>query len=399
MRVCVLSVSRDCMDDRLLFRETMSIARRHQVTLLAPSLRGIVPHVPDMEYHPVPSRQGLVARLLLVPVAVSMALRARPDVVHLHDFELVFAIPFLKALTHAKVIYDVWEANYEMMAESRKLPRAITRLAAPAFRTVERGLSRCCDLVVTADGEIAKVYRDVAHVVVVNNYPILGVSTPAQERLLSLKNRYDGRRCLVYVGSMAEERGLYLMLEIVALLREKVPNVTLLLVGQLDDSQRARVARTIREKALELNVDAVGWVPFGDVVNYIAISEIGLIPFLRTAKFMKNIPQKQFDYMACGIPVVGTDLPPISQYVGEAGCGRLVSQPRPEEFANVLVSLLGNDEERRIMGLRGRQAVAEKWNWDKAEERLLAAYDELNPQVRRRPAAAGQRADTRSASH
>ncbi|HTW93016.1 MAG TPA: glycosyltransferase family 4 protein [bacterium] len=398
MRVCVLSVSRDCMDDRLFHKETRSIARRHKVTLVAPAIRGDTPSVPDMEYRPIPTQRGIVGRFLSVPAALRATLGARPDVVHFHDYELVFAIPLLKALTHAKVIYDVWEANYEMMVESRKLPRWIARLVAVAFRTIERRLCRYCDLVVTADCEIAKVYRDVAHVVVVKNYPIIATCTPNPERVLSLKKMYDGRRCIVYVGSMAEERGLYLMLEIVALLREDVPNVALLLVGQLDDSQRARVARTIREKALELNVDAVGWVPFGDVVNYIAISEIGLIPFLRTAKFMKNIPQKQFEYMFCGIPVVGTDLPPISQYVREAGCGLLVSEPRPEDFAKTLVNLLENDAERRIMGLRGKQAVAEKWNWDKAEQRLLAAYDEMGAQSRRRPDAPRQRADARSVS-
>jgi len=377
MKVCVLSIGHDCTDDRLYYKEARSIAKRHPVVLIAPCLRGHTPSHPNLEYRHLPLRPGLLARIAALPKALRMARKARPAVVHIHDYELVLVVPFLKVLTRAKVIYDVWEANYEMMAESKKLPRTVALAAAVVFRAIERHLCRYCDLIVTADCEIAKAYRGFARVVVVKNYPILALCTSDPERVHSLRAKYHDRRCLVYVGSMAEVRGLYLLLDVVALLREKVPNVTLLLVGQLDNAQLARVARTIREKTLEPNVDAVGWVPFGDVVNYIAISEIGLIPFLRTAKFMKNIPQKQFEYMACGVPVVGTDLPPLSQYVREVDCGRLVSEPRPEDFAKVLVSLLENNDERRIMGLRGKHAVAEKWNWDRSEGRLLSAYAAL----------------------
>jgi len=395
VKVCILSTGHQCLDDRLYYKETSSIAKRHPVVLIAPCPGGHAPSHPNLEYRPLTLRSGLLARIVALPKALRMVRKARPAVVHIHDYELILLVPLLKVLTGVKVIYDIWEANYEMMAESKRLPRTVALAAAVVFRAIERHLCRYCDLIVTADCEIAKAYRDVARVVVVKNYPIPALCTPDPERLQSLRARYRDRRCVIYVGSMAEQRGLYLMLEIVALLREKVPSVTLLLVGRLDNAQRDRVIRTIREKTLEPNVDVVGWVPFGDVANYIAISEIGLIPFLRTAKFKKNIPQKQFEYMACGIPVVGTDLPPIAQYVREADCGRLVSQPRPEDFAKVLVSLLENDAERRIMGLRGKQAVAEKWTWDKMEARLFEAYDELDAQIRRRRTGSG-RGQTRS---
>ena len=338
----------------------------------------------------------------MLPQALLAARSVRPDVIHIHSYELILIAPFLKLLTNARLIYDVWEANLETMTESRKMPSWIARTLAVVFRALERRLCRVCDLIITADCQIADAYRGIAEVAVVKNYPILSMFSPDGAKRAKLKEKYEGKRIVVYAGGMGEERGLSLMLLTTALVRRSVPNVVLLLVGALEAEQLAQVKAIIQAESLENNVEAVGWVPFEDVANYISVADIGLI-FLSGRKWMKNIPQKVFEYMGCGIPVVcgfpltGPDLPPIARYL--EGTGFLVQAPTPEECANRIVFALEHEDERRAMSLRGRTAIATKWNWGQAESVLLAAYDALDAQGRRRPDVPRQHADTRPASH
>ena len=72
----------------------------------------------------------------------------------------------------------------------------------------------------------------------------------------------------------------------------------------------------------------------------------------------------------------------------------LYDSTSPDALAAGVLMLSDKDDPRR-MGENGRRAAREKWNWDKMEERLLAAYGELDAQIRQRGTGSG-RGQTRS---
>jgi glycosyltransferase involved in cell wall biosynthesis len=78
--------------------------------------------------------------------------------------------------------------------------------------------------------------------------------------------------------------------------------------------------------------------------------------------------------MACGKPIVGSDLPPISEYVCEANCGILVDPTNVDEVADAINYLMDHPEEANAMGQRGRRAVLDKYNWRNEERKLLNFY-------------------------
>ena len=94
-------------------------------------------------------------------------------------------------------------------------------------------------------------------------------------------------------------------------------------------------------------------------------------------KYFKNIPIKQFEYMSCGVPVIGSDLPPIKKFVSKYNAGLIVNPQDVEDIAKAIMKLLDNDELRNEMGSNGMLAVEKEYNWSQMHGRLINIYKSI----------------------
>jgi glycosyltransferase involved in cell wall biosynthesis len=189
-----------------------------------------------------------------------------------------------------------------------------------------------------------------------------------------LRAARPGRTLLIYQGSMGIDRGLLQMIEAMDTVRRSHPEALLLLVGNLRPALKARVDQRIAELGVQDHVETTGWVDHRDVVNWVASAHIGLVPFLPVEKYRKNIPVKQFEYMACGLPVIGADLPPIRRYLQPSGGGVLYPAGDQQALDAAILELLADPARSTAMGEAGRESVNGNWNWAEMEKVLLSCY-------------------------
>jgi glycosyltransferase involved in cell wall biosynthesis len=90
-------------------------------------------------------------------------------------------------------------------------------------------------------------------------------------------------------------------------------------------------------------------------------------------------PNKMFEYMAAGLPVVASDFPLWRKIIKSAECGLLTDPLNPAAIAEALVWLLRHPARAAQMGRNGRRAVAENYNWERESGSLIATYGELQP--------------------
>jgi len=267
------------------------------------------------------------------------------------------------------------------MHDGRRLLDLVVRNPRAADR-LERSVARRADhIMVVCDemrGKIIGLRADPGRVTVVGNTPDLerfGAVSPPEE----VTSRYADRFVLLYVGEVNPYRGLGTAVDALPAIREKIPNVTLAVIGRgsgIDD-----LARRAKELGVTGHLDLVGFLPHEELAGFIARSEVCLIPHLRTEHIDTTLPNKLFEYMALGRPVLPTDAVPLERVVTETGCGATYRSGDPADMARAVLDL-ADPGRREEMGSRGHEAVRGRYNWAQDTEILLGVF-RSEPMTRR----------------
>jgi glycosyltransferase involved in cell wall biosynthesis len=301
--------------------------------------------------------------------------REHAGLYHLHDPELL-PVGLVLKLRGAKVIYDVHE-DWPAAVDSREwIPVPLRRLASWGIAAVEFCAARLFDSVVVVTPEIAARFP-AEKVALVQNFPL------AEEWDAPERARGNDPPIVVYVGDVTEIRGAHTMVEA---------------MGRLSPGVAARlvVAGTFSPPPLEdalhklpgsTRLETRAWLSRADVMELLATASMGLVLYHPSPNHSASQPNKLFEYMAAGLPVIASDFPRWREIVGPSEAGLLVDPLDPASIAGAIAQVLSDPAAADKMGRNGRAAVADRFGWASQGEVLLQLYRSLSG------AAAG---DTRS---
>ena len=189
--------------------------------------------------------------------------------------------------------------------------------------------------------------------------------------------RLVGKRVVIYLGTLDRTRRIDVLFEMLALARNKIPNVLLVIAGSTADTAHAN---WLHQEAERMGVnDAIiwtGWLPMAQAWRYARAAEVGLSPIPRGFLLDMGIPTKTLEYMALNIPVLCNDNPDQEYIVQNSGAGLCVSLTG-ENFANALLELLENDQRREHMASVGRQYIAQFRSYEAIASAAFSVYQRL----------------------
>jgi glycosyltransferase involved in cell wall biosynthesis len=143
---------------------------------------------------------------------------------------------------------------------------------------------------------------------------------------------------------------------------QHVENVSLLVVGSGD------VIGLLKEKASDLSLSGrvkfIPKVPWDEMMRYTKTADAGLSLDKNTnMNYRFSLPNKLFDYISAGIPVIAGDLPEVSRIITEYTCGVIIPEITPDEIAQAIRLL---DSNRDLLGVlkQNAKAASETLNWD-----------------------------------
>jgi glycosyltransferase involved in cell wall biosynthesis len=173
---------------------------------------------------------------------------------------------------------------------------------------------------------------------------------------------------LIFVGGLEPMRGLDSVLEMLPMTLRSIPSLRFTVVGG------GKWEHDLKMKAHSLGLD--GNVVFAGRTDYsramceVNRSHIGIIPHRVTEHTNSTIPNKLFEYMLMGKPVVATETAPVSRIIREIDCG--LTYGDETGFVSALLAL--QDPATRVkLGENGRRAVLEKYNWERESRSLIDA--------------------------
>lgn len=379
MKICHITTVHPVQDARIFHRMCRALAaRKIDVVLIAPqSFAAETRLCPS----PLNDWMGRASRLRRSVIALQAALREQADLYHFHDPELIPMALLLRTMRPGSaIIYDVHEDYPSMMRDKYWLPRWTRPAAALGARAANRLAAKYLDGIVAADSGVAKDFASAAaaKTLVYYNFPTLG-----------LFSRFNGPPVrpstdLVYVGGLSERAGIFVLLDALHLLAKQGIRPTVRLAGYTDgDKGLAAIQDALNRHGLCAQVKFDGRLAHSEVPAWLRQGRIGLVLLQAVPKFMKNIPSKMFEYWACGLPVVASDLPPIRQFLVDGGNGYCFAPGRAIELAERIGHLLRHPEECRLLGESGRQAIDTRWNNNSQVDQLIEFYRRVLAQGRR----------------
>lgn len=183
------------------------------------------------------------------------------------------------------------------------------------------------------------------------------------------------RPVVVCVSRMVARKGQDVLVEALPLIRKKVPDAALLLVG--DGPYRSEVERRVERARLTKDVFITGRVPWDRIAEYFAAGDVFCMPArTRLGGFdLEGLGICYLEAAATGLPVVAGDSGGAPDAVLEGENGFVVHGSDARAVADRCTELLLDKDLSAKFGQRGREWVLEKWRWDDLAvqlQRLLA---------------------------
>jgi glycosyltransferase involved in cell wall biosynthesis len=376
MRVAML-LHKSVRHDSRVRREARALAQAgHEVVVLelAPVEAGDLDGFARRSVLPPPWARRLpyhANRALCLLSFVRAVTRVRPDVVHAHDAAMLLPGLAGARLTGARLVYDSHELATGVPYRERFwswFVAAVEQVGVPradAVITVSNGIA----------DRLSERYRLRERPAVVRNVCDLPAPDPsvAPGALRHLAGVPDGEPLILHQGAAALDRGCETLVRAVA----RLDRGHLVFLGDGDPGLAERLSEIAHAEGVADRVHLVGSVAPERLLTYTRDADVGVSLLQDTCENHRlALPNKVFEYVAAGVPVVVSDLPEVGGLVRRSGIGWQVRPHSPESIANGLGLALngGGDAVRARLW-----SAADELSWERERGRLTEIYERLRP--------------------
>jgi len=351
--------------------------RGHRVSIVAPAYPGYTDAEPGVIRFPSVRPPGHPDFPLAVPYSAPhlRALRALGlDVVHTHSPFLLGGVGLWLARTLRLPAAFTYHTLYTEYAHYAPVLGEVTRPLLSAYTTA---YCNRCDRVLVSVPSLARLLRAGGVRARIDVVPSAGVEAAVFEGGPAARARErfgipEAAPLLLYVGRLAREKRLTLLLEALAALPG---DVRLLLVG--DGPERPALEARAAELGLGSRVAFAGTCPHPRVLEALAACDLFVFP-----SQTETLGLAVLEAMAAGRAVVAARCDVMADIVRDGETG-VLAVPDPASWARAIRALLDDPARRAAMGARAR-AVAAAYAQDRVIQRLIDVYDAM---VAQHPAA------------
>lgn len=286
------------------------------------------------------------------------------DVILANDLDTLLPAFLVSRLRGKKLVYD----SHEYFTEAEGLTgRAFQK---NMWLRIERFIFPKLKHVYTVNESIASIYRKLyrVEVKVVRNMPRCSPQPMTNRREKQLP---ADRTIFILQGAYIDpDRGAAEAVEAMCF----VENAMLLIIGSgraLDDLKQLVSSKNLHDK-----VKFFGKMPAAELREYTACADFGLsLDKPLHENYRLSLPNKLFDYLHAGVPVLVSALPELERIIHTYKVGWIIDEVTPEKVAAVMKTAMISPDKATIRA--NCQQAAKELNWEKEEEVLRSIYSTL----------------------
>jgi len=299
--------------------------------------------------------------------AHQLLLAARAQVYHAHDLDALWPAARAAKRLDAPLIYD----SHEFWTEQSSL---VQRPAVRAFWAhLEKWLIKKAHRTIAVSDSIARTLQERYHletVTVLRNLPLY--RPPVESDRIRAELGLDaGRPIVLYQGGFLTENGLAEQIEAAA----GFDTAAFVLIG--DGPCEAALKKQVQETGMGGKVFFISRVPFQELHSYTCAADLGLCLIKGRGKsFYYSMPNKLFEYLMAGVPVLASDFPEMRRVIADTGAGEVVDPQDVPAISQGVGTMLG-DETRYQAYRNAALTAARTYSWEREAHKLIQLYATL----------------------
>ncbi len=360
--ICHISTAHVGFDIRIFHKECVSIANQagYECVLIIPHTENVVRE--KVRLFALPIQESRLKRFLLNgALAFQKALKANAQIYHFHDPEFIPYALLLK-LFGKKVVYDIHEnLPQDILTKEWIGNENLRKFVASIAVGVEKLGNLFFNGIVTVNQEIAERFNP-AKTIIASNLPIISkidsIPIAADKKI---------RPIIIYTGAITKIRGIKEMM----LAMNNVPTAEMWIMGSWDDAE-------FQAECIDLaisNVKILTSQSLEVAYSYVKMADIGIVNYLPLQNHLNSMPNKPFEYMTCGLPIVVSN---FDSWKGLfTGCALFVNPTSPSDIAEKINTLLNNPGLSKQLGENGRLKIEQEYSWEAESKKLFQLYNKI----------------------
>lgn len=280
----------------------------------------------------------------------------RADVFLANDLDTLLANTMAAFFKRKKLVYD----SHELFTEVPELKD--TKLKKKIWLAVEKVCIRKADVAYTVCQSIADYYNNLYGIkmTVIRNLP---VSRPF------IDNFEERENILLYQGALNKDRGIELMINAMT----DIEGYKLIIAG------KGNLAEMLKQQVLDLNLSDK--VEFAGVLDFESLYKLSIRAKLgfslengSSLNYKFALPNKIFDYIQAGVPVLCSNLPEMKRIIDDYLVGETINIQDKEQLAAKIKNLI-NDNAKLFTLHKNCQKASILLNWEQEEQKLIKLFD------------------------
>ncbi|MBE3138405.1 MAG: glycosyltransferase [Actinobacteria bacterium] len=360
-RVCHISTVHPLFDDRIFYKECVSLSNNSYDVFLviSHSFDEVIQNINIISLNTPTNRAERFFRNTFL--AFRKALAIKPDVIHFHDPELL-GVGVLFRLLGKKVIYDVHEDVAKQILYKNWIGSVWFRfIVSGIVAFIEYFASLFFNKIIVVTEDIQKNFP-ASKTVLIRNFPRLDMIRNAATAQLVKK-----KKVVIYVGNLAKVRGIKELIDAIGYV-----DAELWLVGDWESEEYETVCKTSDGWQ---KTNFFGQKKLEEVYGYLKLADVGIALLYPIKNYLTSLPVKAFEYMALGIPMIVSDFPYWKEIF--SGCAEFANPFKSDEIVEKLNLLLTNKQISGKLSSHAVHLIESGYSWEVESKKLITLYKEL----------------------
>ncbi len=307
--------------------------------------------------------KGLIYAGSLIKI-LFFVLKKKPDIVHFHQIKIPFIELWIYKLIRLKNIKVVISPHDIKPFEGK----ALTPFLKYVYKTADGIIIHSKEDFKTLNDYITENEQSKISNIHVGEYSLLSKNISIEEAR-NILGIAENKKVILFFGYIRRYKGLDILLESVKILKEKHPEIFLIVAGK-DIEGFNKYQKIIDKFDIEDNIlKRIEYIPVDETSIYFSAANVVVLPY-------RNIYQSGVVYLAYAHskPVIVTNVGGLPDITEDGKSGYIVEPNNPEDLAGKIDKMFVSPSSLEKMGEYGYQMAKDKFSWEQAAEKTFNLY-------------------------